>query len=839
MSFYSKINTPATSANSENFSEFESADLFRDGLYAGTFAIPGSSEVVPVIIPVEKFGSVCVIDDGTHKDALVDFLQACAFRILSSVDPALCNFVLYDGVGLGRGLIALSDVDPRIKGEKILTSSSELTRALEKLSDRVVTVIQDILGSKFSNSSLVDYNKSAGEAGEPYYFLFLKDYPEGLSTEQCDLVERIVKSGPQAGVFTFMTFSDNHLPDNLPNSKAKSILKHTSNIVHYIDSSFMWQNIPDQETYNFFPFRLARTLPSSETRSRLFASISEKLDKAEDVTVNLASVLKEENLWSGDASSGIKVPIGKQNVSTIQYFRLADDINHALIGGSTGTGKSVLLHNIICNTAWLYSPEEVQMILLDYKEGTEFKVYEDLPHARVLSIQSEKEYGCSVFKFIDEEIRRRGEAFKAAGVQDIGSYNKLAGKKMPRMLVIIDEFQKLLDGDAKTAAYVSGAMEDVGRRGRSFGINLILSTQSLLNVNISSVQQSLGLRIILHLNTLFDCDRFLSDGNNVPYTTLTRPGQAVYNARAGLTEGNILFQTAFASRDELKKAVATMHEMAKMQYNGAPAPYTRFFYDGSCSADIRKNRALADFTTPNDRFATIFLGEPVALDENHVSYRLRRQNGSNVLIVGADEAAAFSIISFSTLQILNQSGPDAKIFIVDKTIDDSDFSGKLEEAFAPWPDKIKVTQWEEDAALYIEAIHAEMRDRRQNRSFGPRTILILYNIYEIRNLRKSGYTRPELTQKLSEIIQDGPGVGIHTFVYAASYNNLTQIFDIHDILPDFDVKIEICGGEGYRIFGSASISDKSQLPVKANGMGLLQINNSPDIVKFKLYRNNI
>lgn len=837
MDFYSGIKTSANVVNSIKIDCTESANLFRDGLFVGSFDIPTIDKSLPVIIPFEKFGSLCVLDDGNHKSKIDDFIQACAFRILSSVNPALCNFVLYDGVGLGKGLITFAGLDSRIKGDKILTSEAELDRALEKLSDRIIFVIQNVLGSKYANSTLSEYNLDAENAEEPYFFLFINDYPHGFTGKQCRLVERITKSGPQAGIFTIISYSTEHYADSAFNREARNILNYTANIVHYYNDTYIWQNITDQGKYNLFPFRLTTVLPRPTTLSRLFTRISEQLDKADDKVIDIRPELKAKDFWKGDASGAIQVPIGKQNVTTLQYFRLGDEVNHVLIGGATGYGKSVLLHNIICNTAWLYSPEQVQMILLDYKEGTEFKVYEGLPHARVLSIQSEREYGCSVLKFINEEITRRGEAFKDAGTQDIKSYNRTSGKILPRLLIIIDEFQKLLDGDSKTANFVLTSLEDVGRRGRSFGINLILSTQSLINVDLGGVPQSLALRIVLHLNTQFDCERFLSNNNYVPYTSLSRPGQAVYNSRAGLTEGNVLFRTAFLGRKEIADIVDAIKAKALGLYGNSLAPYKRFFYDGSCTATIESNLALSRYTEPNDRFCTIFIGEPVALREEHIFYKLRRQNGSNVLIVGSDEAAAISIISYSTVQILNQSVKETRIIIADKTNADSPYFEKISETFSVLTERVIVSSLDDEIKEIIDCVHDEMTTRIQERHPGVRTVIVFNNISDIRCLRKSGYSTPEYAQKLAKILRDGPSVGIHTIIYAATYHNLSQIFEVNTVLPEFDVKIELKGGEGYRIFNRSQFDDKSQINDRAEYMANIQIGDDSDVTKLKIYKN--
>src|SRR5205085_12267728 len=87
---------------------------------------------------------------------------------------------------------------------------------------------------------------------------------------------------------------------------------------------------------------------------------------------------------------------------------------HVLIAGKTGSGKSTLLHALITNLSLLYSPDEVELYLIDFKKGVEFKMYatEALPHARVIAIESEREFGLSVLQRLDAERKHRGERFR-------------------------------------------------------------------------------------------------------------------------------------------------------------------------------------------------------------------------------------------------------------------------------------------------------------------------------------------------------------------------------------------------------------------------------------------
>ncbi len=92
----------------------------------------------------------------------------------------------------------------------------------------------------------------------------------------------------------------------------------------------------------------------------------------------------------------------------IEHLRLGEGVRqHVLIAGKTGSGKSSLLHTIITAGAARYSPDQLQYFLLDFKKGVEFKVYADsgLPHARVIGIESEREFGRSVLQRLDADCK--------------------------------------------------------------------------------------------------------------------------------------------------------------------------------------------------------------------------------------------------------------------------------------------------------------------------------------------------------------------------------------------------------------------------------------------------
>lgn len=835
---YYKKNKP-TVANSKNFDfSFDEKSLFPEGIYIGEFeSITGHK--APVLIPLAETNGICFLTHSKNRELIHKTMQSIALRLILSLPSGLCKFTLYDGTGLGTNLIALSNISSKIKGENILTEAEELKRALNTTETDIPNIIQKVLGHKYLGRSLIDYNVEAGELAKPYHFIFITDFPKSLSKEHGENIEKIIRSGKQAGVFVVMSLDTSYQSKNDYDYNPIHILQDMTTI-YESSGSYYIKNIPNEKLYNqSFQLYLDNNFPDAETIEQIQDKINNSLKETKKVEVDITSKLTENNLWTKNGSLGVEVPIGKVNVTDLQYFALsiedgtADIPHHCLIGGATGSGKTVLLHNIICNTAWLYSPEEVQFILLDYKEGTEFKLYENLPHAKVLSIRSEREYGVSVFDFLNDEIERRGELFKNQSVANIAKYNAKSEEKIPRILVVIDEFQKLLDGDIRTTNFISGALDDIGRRGRSFGINLILSTQSLGGININQALSHLGLRVTLKLNTTKDCDQLLGSMNHAPFMALTKKGEAIYNARGGLTEGNVRFQTAYLSDSKLMYFINTIKEKVAEKYY-TDTPFKRFIYDGSTQADICNNPELkSNIYHVDDKKCKVYIGEPVALLDEHTNYTLRRQNESNVLIIGQDIASAVSIIYHSLEQIIQQSSQDSRFYICEKINVDNDFYGKfnsLSEKFS----NLKIAENDFDVETVITEVFNEMEKRKADNQAGKRIVLVLADIYNARNLRKSGYNASPATQKLTAILKDGSNFGIHTIVYANSFTNFGAVLEPMQTMNEFEIKIELRGGEGHKMFGGVNYDPQKASPA-SNFIANIQLPQQNNNLKFKVY----
>ncbi len=188
------------------------------------------------------------------------------------------------------------------------------------------------------------------------------------------------------------------------------------------------------------------------------------------------------------------------------------------------------MHVLIQNLAFYYAPNEVQLFLLDYKEGVEFNAYTDpiLEHARLVSVASSVGYGMSFLSWLCKEMQKRAELFKQFNVKDLSDYRK--HEKMPRLIVVIDEFQVLFsDSSTKEKERAERYLTTILKKGRSYGVHLILATQTMCGADINrSLMAQIANRIALPMDAE-DSDSILGDD---VACELVRP-EGIFNNNGG------------------------------------------------------------------------------------------------------------------------------------------------------------------------------------------------------------------------------------------------------------------------------------------------------------------
>lgn len=242
-------------------------------------------------------------------------------------------------------------------------------------------------------------------------------------------------------------------------------------------------------------------------------------------------------------SPGLGVPIGMGKDGPL-VVDLVTDGPHALLGGTTGAGKSELLRTLVAGMAATTSPEALNFVLIDYKGGSAFDVCADLPHTVGLVTDLDGHLAQRALTCLDAELRYREHRLRRAGVSDIASFIHGDGESpLPRLLVVIDEFAGL----AKEIPDFIDALVGIAQRGRSLGVHLLLATQRPNGVISDSIRANTNLRIALRMQDGADSVDVVGVGAAAAIGR-TQPGRGM--ARLG-PDDVIAFQTALVTGHSL------------------------------------------------------------------------------------------------------------------------------------------------------------------------------------------------------------------------------------------------------------------------------------------------
>jgi hypothetical protein len=730
-------------------------------------------------------------------------LQASMLRLLTSLPPGQVRFTIVDPLGIGRGFGAfmhLADFDGALVTNQVWTDPRQIEERLAELATHMEMVTQKYLRNEYA--TLEEYNAVAGEVSEPYRVLVIADFPAKIDEKAAARLAAIAAGGVPCGVLLLIAAD---LSRPMPTDFSLDELRPYCARLTWNGTRLAW---PDRD-FGAHPLTLDGP-PGAEFATREIQRVGAAARDARRVEVPFEFIAPPESeWWTRDSRAGVDVPLGKVGATKRQHLALGHGTSqHVLIAGRTGSGKSTLMHALITNLALNYSPDEIDLYLIDFKKGVEFKVYatHELPHASVVAIESEREFGLSVLQRLDAELRLRAERFRDAGVQDINAYRNAPGSgPLPRILLIVDEFQEFFVEEDKLAQDAALWLDRLVRQGRAFGIHVLLGSQSLSGA-FTLARSTLGqmaVRVALQCSET-DAHLILSE-NNVAPKMLSRPGEAIYNDANGAPEGNHFFQVVWLSEEGRESYLEKIHERA--QARRPVLARTPIVFEGDAAAELPLNQLLRERLElpawpPSPRSVQAWVGDAVAI-KDPTSALFRRLGGNHLLIVGQNDEAALGVSAALLMSLAVQYAPasdpttrsGARFFILDGTPEDHPLAGSLERMAAALPHGVKVGGWR-DTGRILPEVGEEVRRRQEEGGDGPEIFLLIHDLARFRDLRRRedefSFSRREdeaaPVDHLDAILREGAGLGVHVIAWCDTVNNLNRHF-AHQSLREFEMRV--------------------------------------------------
>lgn len=284
--------------------------------------------------------------------------------------------------------------------------------------------------------------------------------------------------------------------------------------------------------------------------------------------LGLASLLSSPEYV--DSPKPLLVALGK-DISGSPHFANIAKMPHALIAGTTGSGKSVMIHSVVTSLLFRNSPEQLRFIMVDPKR-VELTLYNDIPHLLTPVITDAKK-AILALKWAAKEMERRYDILQAERVRDLDSYHSniyqpaMQGKKedddelpepLPFIVVIIDELADIMSAYPRE---LEASIVRLAQMSRAVGIHLILSTQRpSVNVITGLIKANIPARLALKVASQIDSRTIL---DQVGAEKLLGQGDMLF--LSGELSKPSRLQSAFISEEELKKVVSYLKKQTDLQ----------------------------------------------------------------------------------------------------------------------------------------------------------------------------------------------------------------------------------------------------------------------------------
>ncbi|MBL9115765.1 MAG: ATP-binding protein [Verrucomicrobiaceae bacterium] len=749
-------------------------------------ALPGPMQVsAPLALVYPSEGSLLMESTDSGAADIAGALNNIAFRLFSTMPPGKIVVTVIDPIGLGQnfaGLMHLGDYEDSVINRRIWTQRDQIEDRLAELNEHIEKVIQMYLRNEYA--SITEYNQQAGSTAEKYHFLIVADFPAGFSDTAAKRLQSIATSGPRCGVFSLIHWDKRQpSPDGLVDDELRKsgvvIQREKRGLVLRADG---------------FDQGAARIVidapPADEIAVELVHAIGKGSIDANRVEVPFEVIApKPGHLWEDVTTHEVRVPIGRTGATKLQYLAIGKGTKqHALFAGKTGSGKSTLFHVIITNLALHCDPDQVEFYLIDFKKGVEFKCYatRKLPHARVVAIESDREFGLSVLQRVDDELKRRGDLFRKLGVQDVAGYKAAGGAEpMPRTLLMIDEFQEFFVDDDAVAQGASLLFDRIVRQGRAFGIHVLLGSQTLGGA-YTLARATLGqmvIRVALQCN---EADAYLiMDENNPAPRLLSRPGEGIYNDSAGAVEGNSPFQVVWLADSDRDKHLQTIADLAKQRGIKRPPPIV---FEGNAPAEVSENyllnQALVEKPSVSPGVSRLWLGAPNSI-KGPTEAAFQRQSGNHLMIVGQRDEAALAMVAMSILSLAAQYPKDgARFFVLHASTPESNEDALLQQIARTVPQQVTMARGAELTEMMEEVASIQRERNETGAESEPSIVVFILGMQKFKKLRaedefsfslggeSDSGSNPATT--LTNLITEGSTLGLHLITTVDTYNNVSR-----------------------------------------------------------------
>lgn len=807
-----------------------------------------------------------IVIESRGKDqasAAESLLQSLVMRSVLMF-PQQCRYTLLDPAGNGMAFPMTRNLPGVSQG------TGDVRRDLDSVTREIQRIIHTYIDAEVRSFEEIPDQMRLNEA---FHFVFAADFPNRYDQRAAEELQSIAKTGQPAGVYVVVHHNRDHAP-------AFDMGRYEIADAQVIEMEGAQMQIQGLEAEVVFD-----EASSAARQGFLFTRINEAPPLDRPIAWDEVAGLQKDEWWTKTSDTLIRAPLGRHGAFAPLNLWFGEDERegrpcaHGVVGAMTGAGKSTLFHTLITSLAIRYSPEELHFYLIDGKFGVEFRPYKTLPHAAVVSLRTSPELSRSVLADLADEMARRNAVFSAHRVADLRGYRRLGQPegKMARILLLVDEYQQLFDGDKDGVA--SALLLRISQQGRSAGIHMLLSSQRFDTPGMLHRTDTFGnihLRLAMQISQadIAALTDFGQKGRRLIAATCDRPGRIVVNDRAGDDDSNVAGKVAYLSSDRRDAIIQELIGLVAERDLLSAAVPSRVIFNGDAQPELLDNPRIIHLVgqdrwlppTELEKMARAPVDDggfgiqdwlaserPIALSlgqefnvRGHATAILRRRPNENLIVVGDRHHERVALLATSLISAALCEAPSQIQFeISDMSAPRTEWADALERTVADLRSAgydATVARDERAGADLIGAAAAEIKRRKglseDDRIDQPTLLLYLNEPDRITGLHRVaddfGLADSELGTVLQFVLSNGAGLGVHVIASFSTLGVVNNVLAVKSIQNNFIHRIALQMSEDDSfVFVRSSQASKLQPDGDRPVAALLFNNHRQDSVRFK------
>ena len=561
-------------------------------------------------------------------------LNQLVVDMLLSLPSRSINIHFVDLAFSAQASFLTRNLDEKIYG-KLISSSNDWNHLKDSLREKMAKALEEY-------GDVAKYNDSKNRVVVPYDVVVINDYQKCVN-EMSDL-DALFENGHKGGIYFI-------LMNNLD-------FKSDRDIDSLMALKDFYQVLEAENFGNYSKDAFIRCTPILDNPILAKACFNYINEGAELPQVAVASVDYDKILSKGfeTIDKAMVIPVGSSENGELVDFTI-DTVSHihCFIIGQSGTGKSVFLHDVIIGAIAQYSPDELELYLMDFKiGGVEFNRYRNEKHVKALLVDnSDIQITLEILRDISNKMRERGKQLRASGVSNIVEYNQVnPTKKMPRIVFIADEchvmFPTMNSKDTKLYREISEILQKIAKEGRSQGVHLVLATQTIAQAEISSeILNNISDFYLLKCSPS-DSERLVR--GSVDTTSGLKTGQVLHHD----IDHDVVFKSTYLPTSQTLEIIKKINDKTKASKN------EQFYFVGSQIFEIDdevKNLLI-------EKGDAIAFGRSIDTKMEPVVIPLRNEYADNVMLFGINDEEQVSRTTMASIKSLRISNKNIKIKVI-------------------------------------------------------------------------------------------------------------------------------------------------------------------------------